>query len=106
MVFQYLILNFYRPRVQKTQKSSVFYSVVSSVLVILCCAETLYAILIANFSPYLSNYSHYGWSESFEKTIDELEKSYILRDWKQIDFDSLRSELIPRVEKAEKDNDV
>ena len=106
MVFQYLIINFYRPRVQKTQKSSVFYSVVSSVLVILCCAETLYAILIANFSPYLSNYSHYGWSESFEKTIDELEKSYILRDWKQIDFDSLRSELIPRVEKAEKDNDV
>ena len=46
-----------------------------------------------------------GWTEAFEKTIDYLEKEYILNEWKEMDYDRIREELIPKVREAEKNND-
>lgn len=80
------------------------YTILIYILSIACIVESLIVILVTNFSPHLVNLSNYGWSESFEKTIDEFEKSYISRDWKEIDFDALRAELIPKVKKAEEEN--
>jgi len=55
--------------------------------------------------PNVANYSALGWKDSFEKTIDYLEKEYILNEWKEIDYDRLREELIPKVAEAEQNQD-
>ena len=55
--------------------------------------------------PNVANYSALGWTDSFEKTIDYLEKEYILNEWKEIDYDRIRKELIPKVSEAEQNSD-
>ena len=55
--------------------------------------------------PNVANYSALGWTDSFEKTIDYLEEEYILNEWKEIDYDRIRKELIPKVREAERNND-
>ena len=55
--------------------------------------------------PNVANYSALGWTASFEKTIDYLEEEYILNEWKEIDYDRIREELIPKVREAEQNND-
>lgn len=55
--------------------------------------------------PNVANYSNLGWTDSFEKTIDYLEEEYILNEWKEIDYDRIREELIPKVREAEQNND-
>ncbi|MCR5417717.1 MAG: S41 family peptidase [Lachnospiraceae bacterium] len=55
--------------------------------------------------PNVTNCSALGWTDSFEKTIDYLEEEYILNDWKEIDYNRIRKELIPKVREAEQNND-
>ena len=55
--------------------------------------------------PNVANYSALGWTDAFEKTIDYLEKEYILNEWKEIDYDRIREELIPKVREAEQNKD-
>lgn len=55
--------------------------------------------------PNVADYSALGWTESFEKTIDYLEKEYILNEWKEIDYNRIRAELLPKVREAERNND-
>ena len=55
--------------------------------------------------PNVANFSHLGWTESFIKTIDYLEQEYILNDWKEIDYNKIRNELIPKVKAAEQAGD-
>lgn len=87
------------------RKSYVIYTVLLSVVSLVCIAESLIVIILIDYSPHLVNLSNESWSSAFEKTIDELESTYVSRNWKQIDFDRLRSELIPKVKKAEQNND-
>ena len=55
--------------------------------------------------PNVANYSALGWTASFEKTIDYLEKEYVLNEWKEIDYERIRKELIPKVREAEQNKD-
>lgn len=87
------------------RNSKIFYSVSASLTVLLCISATIYMISVPAVIR-LGNYSHYSWSKSFKLSLDELERAYVLRDWKEIDFDELRSELCPRIEEAEKNNDI
>ena len=50
---------------------------------------------------HLANFSRMGYADSVAALIDELEENYLLRDHKQIDFDSLRAEYIPMAQEAE-----
>lgn len=87
------------------RKSFAVYTVISYILAFSCCIETLYVVLVISDQPYVTNFSHYGWTESFEKMIDELEQTYVLANWKEINFDKIRSDYIPKIEEAEKEND-
>ena len=87
------------------RKTFKAYTLIACILLTMCFSETFYVIFLVNYSPYFSNFSHYGWTESFEKMVDELEESYVLGGWKEINFNKIRSELIPEVQKAENEND-
>ena len=76
--------------------------VTTNVLILLLNIIVVWAVYLR---PNVANYSNLGWTESFERTIDYLEKEYILNDWKEIDYDRIREELIPKVREAERNND-
>lgn len=87
------------------RKYYVAYTVMLSILSVACLAMGIVPIIFTNYAPHFINLTHYTWTKSFEKAIDDLEKNYISKEWKEIDFDKLRSELVPKVKKAEEEND-
>ena len=76
--------------------------VVCSVIILIINLLAIWAVWLR---PNVANYSHLGWKDSFEKTIDYMEQEYILNDWKEIDYDKIRKDLIWKVEVAERNND-
>ena len=65
-------------------------------------------VIYAGFHIYkyqITNHTHEGWEESFEGILDDLSEMYTLRDWKEIDFDALKEEYLPRVREAEEHQD-
>lgn len=76
------------------------------ILAVLSSATSfLLGIYFSTGSPYVANYTRLGWAEAFSKTCDYLEENYILKDWKELDFEQIKKELLTVVEKAEKEND-
>ncbi|MBO4750494.1 MAG: hypothetical protein J5546_09265, partial [Lachnospiraceae bacterium] len=76
-------------------------------VVILLVAYTVNAVYIYThvWSIYVANHTRDGWEKSFEKTIDDLSKAYILRDWKEIDFEALKEKYLPIVREAQEAQD-
>lgn len=70
-----------------------------------CFGMTVVSVLLYSMIYDLGNFTACDWETSFSKTIDHLEKSYVNRYWKEIDFDSIRSELIPKVRQAQQNGD-
>ena len=52
------------------------------------------------------NFTHVGWTEGFEKSIETMRREYVLNDWKKIDYDSLTSKYLPLAQKAENAGDA
>ena len=73
-----------------------------STVILLLNIISIWAIWL---EPNVTNCSHLGWTKSYEEAINALEKYYVLNDWKEIDYDKIREELIPKVREAEADND-
>ena len=87
------------------KRSFVAYTIlmiVTNVSILLFSIIVIWAVYLR---PNVANYSAMGWTESFEKTIDYLEKEYVLNEWKEIDYDRIREELIPKVREAEQNKD-
>lgn len=57
-------------------------------------------------AAHVGNFTRQSYSEAFVSTCDYLEEHYVLADWKQIDFEAIKAELLPEVEKAEQEQDV
>ena len=66
---------------------------------------TVVYVLALGSAYHFGNFSHPGYEKSMAGLIDELEKNYILRDYKEIDFDALRAEYLPMAAEAEKNKD-
>ena len=47
------------------------------------------------------NMTHLGWTDAFAATVETMREGYILREWKETDFDALLAEHLPAVEAAE-----
>ena len=54
----------------------------------------------------LHTYTTQNWTDSFVKTVHTIEKEYPISDWKGIDYDALLEEFLPRIQEAERKNDV
>ena len=80
-------------------------TIITSILSIVILLSHVIAIWAVWLRPNVTNGSHMGWTESFECAIDTLERGYVLNEWKEIDYAKIREELIPKVQKAEAEND-
>lgn len=85
--------------------SVAVYSVFAYTITICCFGITAASIILCSMIYNLGNFTSCDWEKSFSKTIDRLEKVYVTREWKEIDFDSIRSELIPKVRQAQQIGD-
>ena len=68
-------------------------------------ASVLSGLYFSLSSPHLYNYSQKGYVESFEAMADTMEKTYVLKEWKDVDFKALKEKYKPVVEEAEKKHD-
>jgi C-terminal processing protease CtpA/Prc len=56
-------------------------------------------------SPYDFNHTRESYTESFHSLVMDMDKYYILKEWKEIDFQALEAKYMPLVEEAEKTQD-
>ncbi|MCB9138908.1 MAG: PDZ domain-containing protein [Caldilineaceae bacterium] len=54
----------------------------------------------------LVDYSNLGYAEAFNALVDQLSNEYAFTEYKGMDWEALRSELLPRFEEAEANNDL
>ncbi len=79
-------------------------AIVSGFLVMAFSFGTILAVMVSGDMKFY-NYTRMDWAESLDNAITTLDKQYVLRDHKQLDFEAIRSELVPRAEKAQAGND-
>jgi len=79
--------------------------VISGLLAIIISGWSVIYVLALSNVYHFGNCSHPGYEKSMAGLIDELEKNYVLRDYKEIDFDALRAEYLPMAAAADKDKD-
>lgn len=79
--------------------------IISGFLALIISGWTVIYILAFGNAYHFGNLTHPGYKKSMEGLISELEHNYVLRDYKEIDFDHLRAEYIPLAEEAEKNKD-
>ena len=76
---------------------------VSAVLTgVLSCLCGFYFCLT---SPTKFNHSRESYTESFHSLVTDMDKYYILKEWKEVDFSALEAKYMPMVEEAEKFDD-
>lgn len=86
-------------------KRKVLPHIISAVLTGVIIAWSVFYVLAIGSAYHFGNFSHPGYKKSMAGLINELEKNYVLRDYKEIDFDHLREVYIPLAAEAEKNKD-
>lgn len=64
-----------------------------------------YIIVPGFMRPHTGNYTQDKYVSCFESIICQMEKDYILSDWKEIDYEKIKKEIMPMVETAEETAD-
>lgn len=85
------------------RKKFMVCTVISNIASVVGCLFTL-LMLAANF-PAIHNMTSQSYTDSFLSTVERMKQEYVLSEWKEIDYDSIVSEILPMVEKAESEND-
>lgn len=78
------------------------YKAASAVTGVLAAALTFY---FCTSSVDLHNYTRKSYTKSFHAMVVQMDKSYVLKEWKEIDFSALEDKYMPMVEEAERQND-
>ena len=56
-------------------------------------------------SPNIKNFVKMSYTTSFHALVREMDKKYVLKEWKEIDFAALEEKYMPMVKTAEEEND-
>ena len=86
-------------------KRKVLPLIISGVLTVLLSVFSVLYVFAMGSAYHYGNFTHSGYERSMSQLIDELEANYVLRDYKEIDFEYLRSTYIPMAAEAEKNRD-
>ena len=70
---------------------------------LLCFVSVGYFLLS---SPHLYNYTDMSFTDSYSAFVDTMDKTYVLKDWKEADFKALKEKYQPMVEEAELTGDT
>ena len=54
-------------------------------------------------APNLFNHTQLGYSDSFRALVRDMDKAYILKEWKDVDFAALEATYLPAVQEAEQE---
>ena len=65
----------------------------------------LSAVFFAPSSPQVYNFSKQSYSESFTSLVKTMDSTYVLKDWKDVDFSELEKKYMPLVKEAETKKD-
>ena len=57
-------------------------------------------------APNLFNESQKSYTESFRSLVKNMDKTYVLKEWKEVDFPSLEAKYLPAVQTAEQEQDA
>ena len=57
-------------------------------------------------SPDIFNHSRESYTESFHSLVQDMDRYYVLKEWKEIDFPALEAKYMPMVEEAENEQDL
>ena len=79
------------------RKAGYSISAVLTGLLSVCCAAVFCTV-----SPH--RYSHFteSYTEAFHALVQEMDRAYVLREWKQADFAALEAKYLPMVQEAER----
>ena len=56
-------------------------------------------------SPNVFNHSRESYTESFHSLVQDMDRHYVLKEWKEIELPTLEAKYMPMVEEAEKEQD-
>ena len=56
-------------------------------------------------SPNVFNHSRESYTESFHSLVQDMDKYYVLKEWKEVDLPALEAKYMPMIEEAEKEQD-
>ena len=87
------------------QRDYKAYTILTYVFTILWLVIGIIFVTVCLSRVYVGNHSHDSWEKSFEQTIDDLGAAYVLRDWKELDYDALKEKYLPLVREAERTHD-
>ena len=62
-------------------------------------------IYFCTSSADLHNFTRKSYTASFEALVTEMNRSYVLKEWKEVDFYTLKAKYMPLVEDAEQEKD-
>ena len=83
-------------------KRKIGYKITAVLTGILSCLCGLY---FCAYSPDCFNHSRESYTGSFHSLVQDMDKYYILKEWKEIDFPALEAKYMPMVEEAENEQD-
>ena len=83
-------------------KRKIGYKITSAITGIVTCAFGFYYL---GMSPNYFNHSRESYTESFHSLVQDMDKHYILREWKEVDFAALEDKYMPLVREAEQTQD-
>lgn len=56
-------------------------------------------------APLFSDYSRMSYTDSFHALVQDMDKYYVLKEWKEVDFKELEEKYMPLVKEAEQEQD-
>lgn len=65
----------------------------------------IFGVVFCIFSGDMHNFTQKSYTKSFHAMVREMDRSYVLKEWKELDFSALEEKYMPFVREAEKNND-
>lgn len=82
-------------------RREIGYKVTNILLGLASAACIIITLTFSTFHQY--NFTNDSYSKSFHKMIVAMDRSYVLKEWKDVDFASLEEKYMPMVQEAEKE---
>ncbi|MBP0954076.1 MAG: hypothetical protein J6M90_00370 [Oscillospiraceae bacterium] len=83
-------------------KRKIGYRVTGAITGLVTCVFGFYYL---GMSPLYFNHSRESYTESFHSLVQDMDKHYILKEWKEVDFAALEEKYMPLVREAEQAQD-
>ena len=83
-------------------KRKIGYRVTGAITGLVTCVFGFYYL---GMSPLYFNHSRESYTESFHSLVQDMDRYYVLKEWKEIDFAALEDKYMPLVREAEQTQD-